>query len=169
MISSLFRLPGRWRRRARRNRMAVRLAIVAVLLLVVLPIYFIYKPPGFIINWFQRRFPQVLFHVATTRKVVALTIDDAPTQYTRQILEILRDNGASATFFTIGGQVSGREDILLDILRSGSELGNHAMHDEPSINLPLSRRFVTPPPIYPHLFNTYNMVCPLFLNFSSTP
>lgn len=135
LISSFFRLPGRWRRRARRNRMALKLALLALILLLVLPLYFIYKPPGFVINWLQRRFPQVLFHLSTTQKVAALTIDDAPSEYTLQILEILKDNNASATFFTIGGQVPGREEILQDILRFGSELGNHAMHDEPSINL----------------------------------
>ena len=116
--------------------MALKLALLAVLLLVVLPLYFIYKPPVVVINWLQRLFPQVLFHVPTTQKIVALTIDDAPSEYTEQILDILKDNDAAATFFVIGGQVSGRENILQDILRSGSELGNHAMHDEPSINLP---------------------------------
>ena len=115
--------------------MALQLALLALLLLVVFPLYIIYKQPIFIINYFQRRFPQVLFHIPTTRKVVALTIDDAPSQYTAQILDILKANGATATFFTIGGQVSGREDLLQEILKAGSELGNHAMHDEPSINL----------------------------------
>lgn len=135
LISSLICLPGRWRRRARRNRMATRLIALLALVLLILPWYLIYKPPGFAVNYIQRRFPQVLFRVETTRKVVALTIDDTPTQYTDQILAILRDNDASATFFTIGGQVAGREDILQHIISSGSELGNHAMHDEPSINL----------------------------------
>lgn len=67
---------------------------------------------------------------------MALTIDDAPSQYTSPILGILKANNATATFFTIGGQVPGRENLLQEIVGSGSELGNHAMHDEPSINLP---------------------------------
>lgn len=116
--------------------MALRLALLVLVLLVVLPLYFIYKPPVFVVNWLQGRFPQVLFHVSTTQKIVALTLDDAPSEYTEQILDILKDNDATATFFIIGGQVSGRETLLQDILRSGSELGNHAMHDEPSNNLP---------------------------------
>lgn len=41
-------------------------------------------------------------------KVIALTFDDGPWQdYTAQILDILRDNGAKATFFTVGGRISG--------------------------------------------------------------
>lgn len=137
LTTSFFRLPGRWRRRRARNtRMALQVALVALVILVVLPLWMIYKPPVFIVNKLQHRFPQVLFHIPTARKVVALTIDDAPSQYTSQILDILKENGAAATFFVIGGQVAGRESLLQDILKAGGELGNHAMHDEPSINLP---------------------------------
>lgn len=137
LLSSFFRLPGRWRRhRARRIRTMLQIALLAILALLVLPLYIIYKPPVFVINILQRRSPRVLFHVPTARKVVALTIDDGPSQYTSQILDVLKANNASATFFIIGGQVIGQENVLQDILNADSELGNHAMHDEPSINLP---------------------------------
>ena len=116
--------------------MALRLALLTLLILLILPLYIIYKPPVYVIDSLQRRFPQVLFHVSTARKVVALTIDDAPSPYTSQILDILKANGATATFFTIGGQVPGQEGLLQAILQAGSELGNHAMHDEPSIRVP---------------------------------
>jgi peptidoglycan/xylan/chitin deacetylase (PgdA/CDA1 family) len=134
MFVPFFRVPWR-RRRARQSRMALQLALITVLILIVLPLYIIYKPPVRIINILQSRTPRVLFHVPTSQKVVALTIDDAPSDYTREILDILQANDAAATFFTIGGQVTGREDILEAIVRSGNELGNHAMHDEPSINV----------------------------------
>lgn len=68
----------------------------------------------------------------TKQKVIALTIDDAPSEYTRGIIEVLRENDARATFFVIGGQVQGREGVLEEMVKSGMELGNHAMHDEPS-------------------------------------
>ena len=71
----------------------------------------------------------------TPNKIIALTIDDAPSEYTRGILEVLKENEATATFFVIGGQVHGRERILEDMVNSGMELGNHAMHDEPSRSL----------------------------------
>jgi len=137
LINPFFRLPGRWtRRRARRTRMAIQITVVAVVLLVLLPAYVIYKPPGPVINYFQNRFPHVLFRVNTDKKIVALTIDDAPSQHTRDILEVLEAHNAHATFFVIGNQVPGREDIMDEILRQGHELGNHATHDEPSISLP---------------------------------
>jgi peptidoglycan/xylan/chitin deacetylase (PgdA/CDA1 family) len=77
----------------------------------------------------------VLFQIQTSRRIVALTIDDAPSPYTREILDILKENDATATFFVIGNQVPGSEEILADIVRAGHELGNHAMHDEPSVSL----------------------------------
>ncbi|WPG98654.1 Hypothetical protein R9X50_00144700 [Acrodontium crateriforme] len=138
LVSSfVFRLPGRWtRRRARRTRMLVLLLLLAVTFLIVLPVYVVYKPPKALIGYFQTRFPDVLFQIPnTSRKIVALTIDDVPSQYTGRILEILEGNDAHATFFVIGNQVAGQENTLVDIVKAGSELGNHAMHDEPSISL----------------------------------
>ena len=136
LLVPFLRFPGRWtRRRARRTRMAVFTTALVVFLLVYVPIYTIYKPPKIVINYFQSRFPEVLFQVQAGRKVVALTIDDAPTEFTGQILSLLKENNASATFFVIGNQALQREDVLAEIVSSGSELGNHAMRDEPSISL----------------------------------
>ncbi|KAK5115331.1 hypothetical protein LTR62_001531 [Meristemomyces frigidus] len=115
--------------------MAVQAIAIIAILIIVLPAYIIYKPPRFAIEYFQRRFPQVLFHVATGRKIVALTIDDAPSQYTSEILDVLKANDVHATFFIIGSQVAGRENLMDEMVRQGHELGNHAMHDEPSISL----------------------------------
>ncbi|PVI07849.1 carbohydrate esterase family 4 protein [Periconia macrospinosa] len=111
------------------------IAMMAVIIFLT-PFYMIYKPPRFFIKMFVERFPDVIWHVNTSEKVVALTIDDAPSQYTRQILDILRENDAHATFFVLGDQVPGREDILKEAIQQGHELGNHAMHDEPSVKLP---------------------------------
>jgi peptidoglycan/xylan/chitin deacetylase (PgdA/CDA1 family) len=115
--------------------MAVQTTAIAIILLILVPIYVVYKPPRLVISYFQRRFPEVLFQVDTDRKIVALTIDDSPSQYTREVLDILKANDVSATFFVIGNQVRGQEDILAEIVASGSELGNHAMHDEPAVSL----------------------------------
>lgn len=66
---------------------------------------------------------------------MALTIDDAPSEYTEEIMDVLKVNNATATFFVIGSQVHARENILRNAVRNGFELGNHAMHDEPSRSL----------------------------------
>jgi peptidoglycan/xylan/chitin deacetylase (PgdA/CDA1 family) len=74
----------------------------------------------------------VLFHVPTDKKVVALTIDDAPSTHTTEILRLLQLHNAAATFFLIGSQIPEYEHILVDLVRAGNELANHAMYDEPS-------------------------------------
>ncbi|KAH7034904.1 nodulation protein nodB [Microdochium trichocladiopsis] len=112
--------------------MTTLLGLLALLLILAVPFYVIYKPPQALIRHFVNRWPDVLWQVDTDDKVVALTIDDAPSEYTEQILDVLAANDAHATFFVIGGQVPGREDQLANIVRGANELGNHAMHDEPS-------------------------------------
>lgn len=133
---SLLRLPNKLRRRVRRNRMATLLALLTLAALLVIPFYIIYKPPASLIDYFARRWPDVLWQVSTDKKIIGLTIDDAPSQHTSEILRILNENDARATFFLIGSQMNGREEDLDDIIKSGSELGNHAMHDEASRSLP---------------------------------
>jgi peptidoglycan/xylan/chitin deacetylase (PgdA/CDA1 family) len=110
--------------------------LVAIVVLLISPFYCIYKPPHFLMRYFQYHWPYVLWHVSTSSKTIALTIDDAPSQHTEEIMEILKANNATATFFIIGSQIPGREQILQDLIRNGNELGNHAMHDEPSRSLP---------------------------------
>ncbi|KAI4276021.1 MAG: hypothetical protein L6R35_006239 [Caloplaca aegaea] len=101
--------------------------------IIILPLYIIYKPPNLLIRYFRYRWPDVLWHVpSTTSRIIALTIDDGPSEYTAEIMEVLKSNEATATFFVIGAQVKGREELLRSLLREGNELGNHAMHDEPS-------------------------------------
>lgn len=114
---------------------SVMLILITTLCILIAPLYLIYKPPRFLIRYFQRRWPDVLWTVPTKQKCIALTIDDAPSDYTRDILEILKANKATATFFVIGSQVTGREEVLQDLIRNNNELGNHAMEDEPSRSL----------------------------------
>lgn len=57
---------------------------------------------------------------------VYLTFEDGPTDaYTPQILDILAQYGAKATFFPSGSHIAGHEEILRRILREGHALGNH--------------------------------------------
>lgn len=135
MLRRFFFLPPTFRRRARRTRFMTMIAVLLVTLSFITPFYIIYKPPNLLIRYFQSRWPDVLWHVPMKEKVIALTIDDAPSQFTQEMVDVLRENDAKATFFVIGGQVRGRESILEDVVKGGMELGNHAMHDEPSRSL----------------------------------
>ncbi|MCJ1403737.1 hypothetical protein MMC11_006960 [Xylographa trunciseda] len=111
------------------------LVLVAIMCLLIAPLYMIYKPPALLISYFQHRWPDVLWRVSTSSKVVALTLDDGPSEYTNEIMQILSANNATATFFVIGSQVTGHQETLQDLIRHGNELANHAMHDEPSRSL----------------------------------
>ena len=111
------------------------LVLLSVVCIFISPFYLIYKPPTLLVRYFQRRWPDVLWRVPLSSKMVALTIDDGPSEYTKEILHILTANGATATFFVIGTQVTGHEEVLQDLVRNGNELGNHAMRDEPSRSL----------------------------------
>lgn len=111
------------------------LFLLSLMCILIAPLYVIYKPPTFRVQYFQRRWPDVLWRISTSTKVIALTIDDGPSEYTNEIMQILHTNGATATFFIIGSQVAGHEATLQDLIRNGNELGNHAMHDEPSRTL----------------------------------
>ena len=61
-----------------------------------------------------------------TKKVVALTFDDGPSTYTKEILDILKENDVNATFFILGNKVENYQDILLESIKNGNELGNHS-------------------------------------------
>lgn len=59
-------------------------------------------------------------------KYIAITFDDGPHPvYTEQILDILKENGAKATFFVIGKNAESYPDIVRREYDEGHEIGNH--------------------------------------------
>ncbi|KZZ94740.1 Polysaccharide deacetylase [Moelleriella libera RCEF 2490] len=141
---TLFRLPNKLRRQVRRSRMAT-LTLLALLLAVAVlfplySVYCVYKPPRALIGYLRQKYPDVLFEVsssllppAAAPKIVALSLDDAPSSHTADILDVLREHDARATFFVIGSQAdtTARAALLRRIVRDGHELANHGMRDEP--------------------------------------
>jgi len=82
------------------------------------------------------RDPDVLYGVETDASALALTLDDGPDpETTPALLRLLAEHGARATFFLIADRVEGREEILDAIVAGGHEIGNHGLHDVPSIDL----------------------------------
>ncbi|GFN10384.1 chitin deacetylase CDA4 [Aspergillus tubingensis] len=141
-------------RRTRTLTMLLPLLILLLILLALLPLYIIYRPPHALIRSMAEKYPDTLWEIPLLNnspntknkpeanggkeekeKLIALTIDDAPSAYTLDILHLLEQYNARATFFLIGSQIPGREGILHTLVKSGMELGNHAMHDEPSVSL----------------------------------
>lgn len=58
-------------------------------------------------------------------KMVALTYDDGPSQYTSAILDTLGQYGSVATFFVLGQRVSDFSDTIKRTYEMGCEIGNH--------------------------------------------
>jgi peptidoglycan-N-acetylglucosamine deacetylase len=69
-------------------------------------------------------------HGPRGRKRIAIGFDDGPSDYTLQVLRVLRRFDSHATFFEIGQETSGRAEIMKKILRQGNEIGNHSLHHE---------------------------------------
>ena len=66
-------------------------------------------------------------YVANTGQKIALTFDDGPhPQYTKQILERLKNYKAKATFFIVGAKAVNHPSLVRAILEEGHEVGNHS-------------------------------------------
>jgi peptidoglycan/xylan/chitin deacetylase (PgdA/CDA1 family) len=59
-------------------------------------------------------------------KKIALTFDDGPGDATRAVLGVLREHGVRATFFSIGANIKGREDVLRAASEAGHTIGSHS-------------------------------------------
>lgn len=71
-------------------------------------------------------YPQLLWRIPTTDKVIYLTFDDGPVPGpTEFVLETLSQFGAQGTFFCIGNNVVKNRNLFSDIITKGHEVGNH--------------------------------------------
>jgi len=65
---------------------------------------------------------------ALQEKTIYLTFDDGPAKsVTKDILEILKKESVPATFFIIGSQIKGQEDLIKTMYNEGHALGLHSM------------------------------------------
>ncbi len=68
----------------------------------------------------------LVWSVNTTQKEVFLTFDDGPTpEVTDEVLELLGEYGAKATFFCLGKNVQSSPELYQKILASGHLAGHH--------------------------------------------
>lgn len=62
-----------------------------------------------------------------SRKEIALTFDDGPHPvYTKLLLDGLRKRGVKVTFFLIGQNLDGNEDLVRQMKEDGHLIGNHS-------------------------------------------
>ena len=67
---------------------------------------------------------QVITH-CTAPNTIALTFDDGPSPFTNQLLDILGEFGAKATFFVLGDAASSSPDAIVRARREGHQIGSH--------------------------------------------
>lgn len=56
------------------------------------------------------------------QKSIAITFDDGPSNYTNEILNVLKKYDASGTFFVIGNKVEIYSDTMRRMVREGNEI-----------------------------------------------
>ena len=69
----------------------------------------------------------VISKTTGTPKYIALTFDDGPSRkYTPILLDGLKERGVHATFFLMGKNIEGEEDIVKRMSEEGHLIGNHS-------------------------------------------
>ena len=68
--------------------------------------------------------------------MIALTFDDGPGLNTNELLTILKDNDAKATFFVLGNNVVKYPETIKRMEQLGFEIGNHTYHHVNLIKYP---------------------------------
>ncbi|MDO5979392.1 polysaccharide deacetylase family protein [Flavivirga spongiicola] len=74
----------------------------------------------------KKMFPNYIWDIPTTDKVLYLTFDDGPTpEITNWVLDTLKEYHAKATFFCIGNNIEKHPEIFQNILDEAHSIGNH--------------------------------------------
>lgn len=97
-------------------------ALVVLLVLMAVP----YVAPWALTHWRS----DICFRGPADTKRVFVTIDDAPSQNTTQILRILKKHDVPATFFVTSDRVHSLAQ-LQEIVSAGHSLGNHLRTTKP--------------------------------------
>ncbi len=75
----------------------------------------------------------ILARLPSSENRVALTFDDGPSEETPIILDILKADGAHATFFVLGKAAERHPEILRRIAAEGHAVGIHAYRHQPFV------------------------------------
>lgn len=85
---------------------------------------YLVRPPR-VYRWL---FPEAIFRVDTTDKVVYLTFDDGPhPEATPFVLDVLKSNNVKVTFFLLGKNAIEHRELVQMIKDEGHAIGNHGM------------------------------------------
>ena len=77
-------------------------------------------------TWLQHCYRGVMWRGDRTRKVVYFTFDDGPVpEVTPLLLDILKRENVTATFFMVGENAANHLELLQRVLDEGHRVGNH--------------------------------------------
>lgn len=69
--------------------------------------------------------PSISSEPLKSMKLIALTFDDGPSEYTDKIIDLLNDYNCHATFFVVGNKVLSNKDSIIKMVDNGNEIANH--------------------------------------------
>ena len=76
---------------------------------------------------------------STGQKYVALTFDDGPSGFTKEIVSLLKEYNYNATFFILGNKLNiDYKEILQESLKNGNEIGIHGFSHKSFTRLKMS-------------------------------
>lgn len=133
---------GRHRRKNRKKRYVARFLLLMFLVIVGMGIYaaaksvisndittgsdlIVTEVVAFGASAQEKKIPQQ--YNGFTHKVVYLTFDDGPNQYTEQMLNILKERNIQATYFMLGDNMRQFSHIVKRIAEEGHYPGLHSM------------------------------------------
>jgi len=103
--------------------------LLALTLLAIALFLFWIEPP-ILLPLLERLTPNLTYRIRTRQPLVALSFDDGPHPiFTPQVLEILHQHNAHATFFLIGERALRHPDLVARIKSASHEIANHYFTD----------------------------------------
>lgn len=108
-----------------------KIIVIITLLIITLGSLIFYKTESFVTHiqafiQFDTSHSEIIHNKPTNKKVIALTFDDGPhPRFTPQILDLLKEYNAKATFFVLGKHVQLYPNVIKREVLEGHEIGNH--------------------------------------------
>lgn len=98
----------------------------------------LFSPPEWLLRCSTFAPRHVDFGFSTTDRLVALTVDDGPSEDAADgLLDVLQQHGAHATFFPWSAAASGQPEFMRRLVSEGHELGNHLTGERACWDIPL--------------------------------
>ena len=93
-------------------------------------VWVFWAEPLSMLGLFEWVTPEIVYRVRTELPEAALSFDDGPHPvFTPQVLDILKEHDANATFFLIGERAARYPELVARIKAEGHEIGNHYIRD----------------------------------------